>query len=613
MDVALGEAFVNVRADLKPFARDVERGVRDILRTVERRLTADGEFGRAIGESVRKQTSDGISEGLEDGFDRGARRGTRKALTGFQKFFASLGDFADDGLSALPSEVKAALVLGVVGAAAAIAPLLAGTISAAITAGAGIAIAGIGIALAARFRVVQDQFVAVGRNLIDELTRSSRFFIRPLIEAGSDIDEVFAGLGDRIDRIFSQAALSVKPLTAALTGFITQLLPGIQVAVEKARPLIETLAKALPQLGADIGEAFAILADGSAEASVALSDIIDAIGTLIIFTASLVRALSDLYFWLRVTANIMSGDTEAAAVMLAGRMNDARTASGQLTDAQGPLDMALGRTAAEAEAARLAISGLVTEQLRGVNATIDYEAAIDNLQKSIKEGNKDFRETTENGRQNLQFVQQAIIAAGQRRDAEIAVALQNGQTTDTIEANYRRQIDAIEGAIGKNRAQGAALKEMFDIARSGPDKVSIEVTTPGLAAATQNWKNFAAAVRAGIRSMIAGAQSVGVGTGMQTAVQKYANGGIVSQPTLGVVGEAGYKEAVIPDPAVMPDRAMELSNKFGLTSMIADALGAGKTIVNVFIGQQRLEEIADYRIGLNNTYQAQSLAYGPRP
>lgn len=613
MDVALGEAFVNVRADLKPFARDVERGVRDILRAVERRLTADGEFGRAIGESVRKQTSDGISEGLEDGFDRGARRGTRKALTGFQKFFASLGDFADDGLSALPSEVKAALVLGVVGAAAAIAPLLAGTISAAITAGAGIAITGIGIALAARFRVVQDQFVAVGRNLIDELTRSSRFFIRPLIEAGSDIDEVFAGLGDRIDRIFSQAALSVKPLTAALTGFITQLLPGIQVAVEKARPLIETLAKALPQLGADIGEAFAILADGSAEASVALSDIIDAIGTLIIFTASLVRALSDLYFWLRVTANIMSGDTEAAAVMLAGRMNDARTASGQLTDAQGPLDMALGRTAAEAEAARLAISGLVTEQLRGVNATIDYEAAIDNLQKSIKEGNKDFRETTENGRQNLQFVQQAIIAAGQRRDAEIAIALQNGQTTDTIEANYRRQIDAIEGAIGKNRAQGAALKEMFDIARSGPDKVSIEVTTPGLAAATQNWKNFAAAVRAGIRSMIAGAQSVGVGTGMQTAVQKYANGGIVSQPTLGVVGEAGYKEAVIPDPAVMPDRAMELSNKFGLTSMIADALGAGKTIVNVFIGQQRLEEIADYRIGLNNTYQAQSLAYGPRP
>lgn len=611
--MALGEAFVNVRADLKPFARDVERGVKDILRAVERRLATDGEFGRAIGESVRRQTSDGISDGLEEGFDRGARRGTRKALTGFQKFFASLGDFADDGLSALPSEVKAALVLGVVGAAAAIAPLLAGTISAAITAGAGIAIAGIGIALAARFRVVQDQFVAVGRNLMDQLTRSSRFFIRPLIEAGSDIDEVFAGLGDRIDRIFSQAALSVKPLTAALTGFITQLLPGIQVAVEKARPLIETLAKALPQLGADIGEAFAILADGSAEASVALSDIIDAIGTLIIFTASLVRALSDLYFWLRVTANIMSGDTEAAAVMLAGRMNDARTASGQLTDAQGPLDLALGRTAAEAEAARLAISGLVTEQLRGVNATIDYEAAIDNLQKSIKEGNKDFRETTENGRQNLQFVQQAIIAAGQRRDAEIAVALQNGQTTDTIEANYRRQIDAIEGAIGKNRAQGAALKEMFDIARSGPDKVSIEVTTPGLAAATQNWKNFAAAVRAGIRSMIAGAQSVGVGTGMQTAVQKYANGGIVSQPTLGVVGEAGYKEAVIPDPAVMPDRAMELSNKFGLTSMIADALGAGKTIVNVFIGQQRLEEIADYRIGLNNTYQAQSLAYGPRP
>jgi hypothetical protein len=154
---------------------------------------------------------------------------------------------------------------------------------------------------------------------------------------------------------------------------------------------------------------------------------------------------------------------------------------------------------------------------------------------------------------------------------------------------------------------------MFDIARNGPKKVEIEVSTPGLTAATERWKSLGKAIKDAIsRSVSAGIKYL-TGSGLQTAVQKYANGGIVSAPTMGLIAEAGYKEAVIPDPAVMPGRAMELSNRFGLTSMIADALGAGQTIVNVFIGQQRLEEIADYRIAANNTLQAQSLAYGPRP
>lgn len=612
--MALGEAFVNVRADLKPFAKDVEKGVKEILRAVEKRLVADGQFGRMIGESVRRHTSDGVSSGLEDGFSRGAKKATRESLSTFKKFFAVLGDFADDGLSALPSEVKAAIVIGVVAAAAVVAPLLAGAISGAITAGASLGVVGIGIAFASQFRVVEDQFTALGRRLLSGLRDASSVFIVPLRDAGAAILGAFTAVGDQIGRIFGQAALQVKPLTAALTGFVTQLLPGIQIAVEKARPLIEAMAKILPKLGRDIAEAFAILGDGSAEAVVGLRNMFAVIGVLIVATASIIRALADTYFWMRVVSAFAGGDFQLAFALLEERERNLTLASGQLTDAQKPLGTALGKTAAAAKAAELAISGLVSEQMRGINATLDYEAAIDSLQKSIKEGNKDFRETTENGRENLRFVQQAILGAAARRDAEIAVAIENGRSTATIEANYKRQVDAIETAIGKNRAQGAALQEMFRIAREGPDKVTIEVSTPGLTTATQNWKNFGAAVRSAIRTMNdAALKYLNSPSGLQTAVQKYANGGIVSSPTLGLVGEAGYKEAVIPDPAVMPQRAMELSNKFGLTSMIADALGAGKTIVNVFIGSQRLEEIADYRIGLNNTMQAQSLAYGPRP
>lgn len=613
MDVALGEAFVNVRADLKPFAKDVEKGVKEILRAVEKRLVADGRFGQSISRHLQQQTSDGISEGIDDGFDRGMKRGTRRALTTAQKFFAAIGDFADDGLSALPSEVKAALVIGVVAAGAVIGPLLAGFISAAVTAGVGLGVAGLGILLATQFRVVQTQFKALGRDLLDELRDSAQVFINPLLESAVTVKSVFSGLKETIDRIFAQAALSIAPLTKALTGFLANLLPGLEVVATKMRPLIETLAVALPKLATDIGTALAILADGAPEATVALKDMLSVIGVLIITTAGLIRALSDLYFWMRVIFAASIGDMAGALQLVAERENAARLASGQLTDGLDPLNTQLSDTAVEARAAALAISALVTEELRGVNATLDYEAAIDNLQKSIKEGNKDFRETTENGRANLRFVQQAIIGAAQRRDAEIKVAIENGRSTDTIEANYRRQIDSIEQAIGKNRAQGQSLKDMFEIARNGPKKVEVEVTTPGLASATQRWREFGTAIRTAIRNATGAAVRYLNGSGLQTAVQKYANGGIVGSPTVGLIGEAGYKEAVIPDPAVMPQRAMELSNKFGLTSMIADALGAGKTVVNVFIGSQRLEEIADFRIQQSNSYQAQSLAYGPRP
>lgn len=609
--MALGEAFVNVHADLKPFAKDLEKGIKAILRSAEKQIRSDNNLGKALAANLNEGLKTGISTSVDEGLDEGTKKGTRKALTGFAKFFATLGDFADDGLSALPSEVKAALVLGVVGAAAAIAPLLSGAVTSAITAGAGIAIAGIGIALASRFKVVENQFTAVGRTLLDQLTASSRFFVAPLIEAGADIVAAFNEVGDEIDRIFSQAALNVKPLTAALTGFVKNLLPGIQSAVEKARPLIDVLSEAIPQLGADIGSALDVLADGSDKSAVALDDLIRAIGDLIIFTAGVVRVLSDLYFYLRLTAALMSGEWIAAVDLLTRQEYNATRASGQLTGAQGDLDTALGRSAAEAKAAALAISDLVTEQLRGVDATLDYEQAIDDLQKSIREGNRDFRETEENGRRNLRLVEAAITGAARQRDADIARALQNGESTAQIEANYLREIAALEKVIGKDVKQQDALKELFRIAREGPKEVNIAVTTPGLAEATQRWRNFGSAVRGAISALLAaGAHNI---QGLQTTTQKkYAGGGIVSAPTNALIAEAGYAEAVIPDPRVKPGRALQLADQFGLTSLIADTLRGGAQVINVFVGNEKLAQYVDYRVGYGNALNATAIAQGPR-
>lgn len=612
--MALGEAFVNVRADLKPFAKDLEKGLKAIIAAAEKKLAADPAIGRALQDKFNRSVGTGVSDGLEEGFAKGTKKGTQRALTGMQKFLAAVADFADDGLSAIPAKVKAGILLGVVAASVVVAPLLAGVISAAVTTGLGLGVLGLGIAIASQFDAVQDQFTAVGRNILDDLRDSASVFIDPLIRAGEILNDSFSDMGDMIAITFANASRSVEPLTEALTGFVEQLLLGVEVVSRKMRPLIEALAVILPEFGRDLATAFAILADGSAEAVVALRDIFDVLGTLIIVTAGFIRALSDLYFWIRVVSLAMVNDFGSAAELLAERERNAKLATGQLTDGLSPLNTALGKTASEAEAARLAISGLVTEQLAGVNATIGYEQAIDDLQASIKEGNRDFRVTEENGRANLRLVEQAIGFAARQRDAELARAAETGRSVDSINAAYQREITQIENVIGANVKQDKSLKDMFATARGAPKEVAIQVKTPGLQAATTNWLRFREAVRNAISTLVAAgvANITGSGSGLKTTVQ-YANGGIVTSPTLGLIGEAGYKEAVIPDPAVMPKRAMELSNRFGLTQMIADSLGSAQTVVNVFIGSQRLEQIADYRIALNNTSQAQSLSYGPRP
>lgn len=614
--MALGEAFINVRADLKPFSRDVEKGVKEILRAVEKRLAADSQTGASIRETMRRQASDGISRGLEEGFDRGAKRGTKRALSTGQKFFAALADFADDGLSAIPAKVKAGILIGVLAAGVAAAPLIGGVISAAIISGVALGVAGAGIALASQFKVVEDQFTGLGRNILDGLRDASSVFIQPLLESAAALNTQFEAVRGTIKRIFGQAARDVAPLTLALGGFVTNLLPGIEVATRRARPLIEALAVALPKLGRDISEAFAIISSGSPEAVVALRDILNVVGIMIINFANLVRGLTEIYYWMRLISELATGDFVQAVALIAEREQSAALASGQLSAGLQGTNTALGETANQAYAARNAISDLINEQLRGINATIDYEQAIDDLAASLREGNRDFRVTEEAGRTNLRLVEQAITASAKQRDEALLRAQVTGESVATINAAYQAEINTIENIIGKNIQQDETLKTLFTTARNAPKGVAIPVSTPGAAESTARvnalriaFERLTGQVKGYIR-----ARGNTPPTGMSATVAPgFANGAIIDSPTVGLVGEAGYKEAIIPDPAVMPDRAMELSNRFGLTQMIADALGAGQTIVNVFIGQQRLEEIADYRIAVNNNMQAQSLAYGPRP
>lgn len=610
--MAIGEAFVNVRADLKPFAKDLEKGLKVILKEAERKIAADGDTGKGIAASLKENLGDGVDEGLTEGGRRGGRRGAKEAVTGFQKFFATLADFADDGLSAIPPKVKATVLLALIGAALAAAPIIGGIIGAAITTALALGVVGVGIALASQFKAVNDTFKALGSGILEDLRNRAAVFIDPLLKAAEDIQAAFRGLGGTISRIFSQAALDVGSVTQGVIGFFKELLPRVQQAVTAARPLVDELARQLPFIGFVLGEAFKTIASAGPEATVALRDFVAILLATVTGIAVTIKALSQLYFWLRVVATATSGDVLGATQLLAQREHDLALASGEVTDGLSGLNTQLSQAAVQAKAAKAAIGGLLNTMLAGIDATIGFEGAYDDLQKSIKEGNKEFRLTEENGRKNVAFAKAAVVNAAAIRDAEVSKANATEESIARANAAYQSQINKTEALITTTGRETQTLKDMFAEARNAPAQVSIEVQTPGLNAALESFRKLGEVARTAAFRAAEAIRVANGSSGIQN-IPQHAAGTITSGPEVALIGEAG-REAVIPDPATRPQRAMQISNRFGLTSMIADALGAGRqTVVNVYLGTQRLQEMVDFQIGRNATAQAQSMAYGPRP
>ena len=89
-----------------------------------------------------------------------------------------------------------------------------------------------------------------------------------------------------------------------------------------------------------------------------------------------------------------------------------------------------------------------------------------------------------------------------------------------------------------------------------------------------------------------------------------AAGGLITSPTLAVVGEAG-KEAVIP--MSNPARAEQVARQTGLLAMLGSRAGHSEIpSIKVYLGTREITDILDVRIGKKLDDQANELAYGTR-
>lgn len=603
--MALGEAFVNVRADLKPFARDLEKGIKAILRNAERQIK-EANLGRELGADIKKAVGDGVEGGLADGSKRGRRKAEREALSLGQKIFATIGDFVDDGLSALPPQVKAALVGAIVAASPIAAAALTGALAAAVGA-VGVALVAV---VAAQSPRIQRVFADLGQTLLSDLLADAEPAFAPLEKAASRLLSIFHDLEPEVRKIFAEAARDVEPFVDAIESLAKVLVPAFNKALQNSRPIIDDLDTSLGILGDGAGDALKILTDDSEHTAQSLRDVAVAINTSVVASAFFIRALTELAYVMRILNPLWAIYSDKVAETSTKNAEATKTTI-DLAAKQVDLEAAIHGVNSAAIAEKLAISAVISAMLGGLDASIRYEEAIDNLAESFKKGNTSLDVTKEKGRENLRLVEQAIAAAAKQRDDAVANAAVTGESLEEINAKYQHQIDKIVEATGKVGQQDKAFKDLIARVRGVPATVELQVKTPGLESAIALFASLRTGAYAAANAIKAANAARSGGAGLQTAKQ-YAAGDIVTSPTVGLIAEAGYDEAVIPDPAVMPGRAMELSNKFGLTDLIAQSLGPQVSVTYVYIGSQRLDERIDYRVAHSNQQQATAMTQGTR-
>ncbi len=101
---------------------------------------------------------------------------------------------------------------------------------------------------------------------------------------------------------------------------------------------------------------------------------------------------------------------------------------------------------------------------------------------------------------------------------------------------------------------------------------------------------------------LGGALGAAAAIGIQIRAQAHAAGGVFSTPHVGLVAEAG-PEAIIP--LDNPARAQQVMAEAGLTGMTSPN-------INIYIGNDQIDNYIDDRVDRRMVFTARSLAYGGR-
>jgi hypothetical protein len=595
--MALGKAFIEVHADTKPFARELGRDLIRILEAAEKDVR---KLARQTGQTIATETGKGIeknSKKIGNSLGKALGDSTKDQGGIFQRFAKGIVDSIDDGLSGLPAEVKIAL-----GAAlAAMLPLIGASISGLVNATVVAAFAGLGFLIASQFEVVQTAWDDLLSTLSGQFFTNAGVFVEPVLAAFEIIETRLAGMNDYIREIFATAATFIEPVTNAFLSLIEGLLPGLLETLRNVGGVIAYLETDLYGLGRAIGNALAIIS-GSDYANEGFRDLLFIIGSLILGTAAFIRALTEIYGRLRQIALVLSGPEGVAQLLTEIAIDEQAKGAASAASANGLWADSFYKLASATEAHEAAMKDLNNQLaayermvLAQVDNEIAWEQAIDDFTKSVQENGRSLKLSEQAGRNNANALLALARAALQTRTDQINMGVEVG----VAQKRFDEQKAAIYNLAAQMKLSKADTEKLIGALLNIPPPAPTGVD----AASITRMQRLLALIQ-----QIYSAPGFGAIFGAAFAASKnartpaYANGGIITSPHMGLVGEAG-PEAIIP--LNKPARAAQLLNQSGLSGMMAPT-------VNVYIGNRQLDPYIDSRTDARNTSTARSLAYGSR-
>jgi hypothetical protein len=655
-----GEAYIRIRADLAPFSKDLDKGIKQITDRFEATLN------RRVGKTLGQDMGGGVREGLTESAkgigrdldkelgpgpsrERGRRSG-RSLATGIGDGLSNLGPVRralsqltsalEDGFSALPAEVKAVVGGAIVAAIIPAVSLLTAAVGGAVVSG----LAVLGTALASQFTEVQERFDTFVDQTREQLVRTAAPFEAAVLNAIDVFRGELLGLDDDFRMLFERSAVFVEPLARGLADAVSEVVKGLNegLAGSQAGNLAFQLEEGFRRIGDAVGQAFdAILSNPDLDEGLeSLFNIVAGgivvLGEFASFTLSAMAALKDIGDValevgdaLHDVVRLLDAISDPTEIGNAGQIwqdlingaDDSDEALKTLIhtrqrfqrDTQGTIVLTKEQTK-EIEEQRKAVEALnkaLDDQLELANdlisTQINYADSLADTVEGLKKHGADLRLNTEIGRENRRNIQDTINDL----KAEVKARVEAGELSNEAAQKYYDQ--EIARLREEFRQRGGNLKQ-FDQIFAALIKLQGAKPVPNLlgpmAIGLQNTFRLIANVQIALAALKnatppkAPPPPTGI-TGAGSGQQKYADGGFITQPTVALMGE-GYKDEVVL-PLTQPNRSLQLLAR----SPLAGVLGT-PPIVNVYVGNEKLESTMYQVAASSSRASARTLSQVPR-
>lgn len=601
--MSLGEAFIEVRADMRPFVRDLDRQVKTAIKRVEAVANKElpeslGRAGEKAGEEAGDRAGKGMKRRLKNSVDK-----DNKNI--FISLASALASALDDGISALPTEVKAAIVAGLLLASPAVGAIL----GAAIATGLGLAVAGIGTLLAFQFEDVQERAVDFGRHMRAVLALTAEAFGPAILNAFDLIESRIFALEPALKRIFNSAASFVEPITVGLLEGLDKFVQMLDRVMPKLEPFINTFALGLESVLETVTQGLERLANTGDAGTQALEDFFFIVNALIGAMFGLIELLTmaNQVFHQMWRFALEINPVLAYLAKLVG--DEVPNAEGTLIvsnfNAADSFNGLVAATNAEEKAAKdllKTLDKLVDATFDNIQVDVDYERSLDRITDSLKENGKTLDVHTEKGRQNIEAFSRGLKDAEERALHRLQV---QGYTTQQAQALYAQEVEQLRQLAHQAGISDKEFNDLYgDIIDVSALRISSEeIGVDGLAASLDDATRAAIQLQRNIKAI---GEATGFALRGGLHPPGYADGEIVDRPTLAMLGEGGNREVVIP--LTKPARAAQLAQQSGLTAL----LGADGNVIMVFIGDEQLDARMVKVVERNNKNQALALSQGPR-